>query len=137
MTAPSPSGAAASQCEALVDSVPETVAGQSSRTLSTPSDFAAAWGDPPVVLRCGAAAPAALTPTSRCFVVVGIGWLVTQDGREVDPTVPFDTTLEFTTIGRSPYVDLVVPADYQPAADVLVDLAPSIRRHTRQRSACQ
>ena len=35
----------------------------------------------------------------------------------------------FTTIGRRFYVSVEVPGAYDPAADALVDLAPSVLKH--------
>src|SRR5581483_9031345 len=60
LVAPSPTGAVASQCTALVRSAPQHVANQSRRDVTPKTPFAAAWGDPPIELRCGGAKPAAL-----------------------------------------------------------------------------
>lgn len=136
VTAPSPSGDVASQCSALVSAVPHTVADQASREVSPPNGYVAAWGDPPVVLRCGVPAPVALRPSSQCFVVDGVGWLVTQGGHPVDPRKVLTGTVQFTTIGRSAYVEVTVPDDYQPATNALVDLTATIKRHTTQVGAC-
>lgn len=136
VTATTPSGDVASQCAALVAAVPGTVAGQESRAVSPPDTYVAAWGDPAIVLRCGLPAPAALRPSSQCFVVDGIGWLVTQDGHQVDPRRVLPGTVEFTTIGRSAYVQVTVPEGDQPAADALVDLAATVMRHTTQVRPC-
>jgi len=44
----------------------------------------------------------------------------------------------FTTIGRSPYVEVTVPPeDSRPAVDPLTDVAAAIRKHTRQEHPCQ
>ncbi len=134
---PNPTGTVATRCAALVAEAPGSVAGQASRDVSPASRYVAAWGDPPIVLRCGVPRPRALTPTSRCFVVDGVGWLATQDGVEVEPTRASDGTLEFTTVGRSAYVEVTVPDSYQPAADALVDLAGTVAEHTTQRRACR
>lgn len=65
-----------------------------------------AWGDPPIVLRCGVSRPAQLVPASSALVVDVRGdsgqtveWLPVQDG---DRTV-------FTTIDRPIYVEVSVP----------------------------
>ncbi len=137
ITAPTPTGAVGTQCAALVAAAPSTVADQDAREISPSSRYVAAWGDPAIVLRCGGAAPAALTPTSQCFVVSGVGWLVTQGGVEVDPARVPSATLTFTTVGRSAYVDVTVPGSYQPAADAVVDLAGTIKQHTTQRRPCR
>lgn len=77
-----------------------------------------AWGEPAIVLRCGVPKPAALTATSRCDEVDGVGWFAEQ--------VPGG--YRFTTIGRSVYVEVSVPSDYAPEANALVDLAPAVSR---------
>jgi Protein of unknown function (DUF3515) len=137
VTAPTPTGTTARQCAALIGAAPTKVAGQRSRPISPASGYAAAWGDPAVVLTCGGAAPKALAPTSQCFRVDSVDWLVTQDGAEVDPTKTLRGDLDFTTVGRSAYVRVRVPDAYQPAADALVDLAATIRGHTRVTKPCR
>ena len=77
---------------------------------NTNAQSTAAWGDPAVVLRCGVPKPDALTRTSACFEVDGVGWLATQDGREVSGDAPVEGALTFTTIGRATYVEVEVPA---------------------------
>jgi hypothetical protein len=132
-----PSGAARTACERLIAALPDNVAGQDRRDV-TPSDApASAWGDPAIVLRCGVARPAALKPASSCYVVNGVGWLATQDGKAVSTTRPIDGTLDFTTIGRSVYVEVTVPEAYQPQADALVDVAAAVASSTTDLHPCQ
>ncbi len=88
--------------------------------------LAGAWGDPPIVLRCGVEKPAALKPTSTCHDVNGVGWLAEQQP---------DGWL-FTTIGRALYVSVEVPAEHEPAADALADLADVIGRHVPVTRPC-
>ena len=118
MTAPpSPTDRVQAMCGDLIDALPETVADDLDARDVDPSDaLAAAWGDPAVVLRCGVPKPDALTRTSACFEVDGVGWLATQDGREVSGDAPVEGTLTFTTIGRAAYVEVEVPADGRPPA---------------------
>ncbi len=137
MSSPSPTGAVASQCAAVVAAAPAKVAGLSRRDISPPPQYAAAWGQSPVVLTCGGVPPAALRPTSQCFVVDGVGWLATQHGKEVDPTQNLTGELDFTTIGRSAYVVVRVPGAVQPAADALVDLAATVKSHTTEVQPCR
>lgn len=104
-------------CVGLLGDPPPTVAGRPLRQVD--GRVAAAWGDPPIVLRCGVEKPAALRPDSQCAEVNGVGWLAEKQG---------DDWL-FTTIGRKHFVSLEVPADYQPAADALADIADVVARH--------
>jgi hypothetical protein len=139
VTAPSPTGVVASQCRHLVDVLPDTVADDEQARDVTPSDApAAAWGDPPVVLRCGVPKPSAFVPTSACFEVDGVGWLATQDGEEVSGDEPVSGTLTWTTIGRSAYVEVSVPeADGRQPSDPLPALAPAIKQTIPLVHPCQ
>ncbi len=111
-------------CKALYADGAQRVAGQ--KQVLVKGQKATAWGDPAIILRCGVTAPEALQPTSRCDMVAGVGWLTEEiaDG------------YLFTTIGRQFYISVEVPADYDPAADALVDLAPSVLKHDPEVKPC-
>lgn len=111
-------------CRALVADLPRSVLGQEAELVT--NNLAAAWGDPAIILRCGVEKPADLTATSRCDRVGDVDWLTetTADG------------FLFTTIGRTFHVSIEVPAHYDPAADALVDLAPSVRKHDPEVKPC-
>jgi len=111
-------------CAVLLGDLPPRIAGQSRRLVA--GKIAGAWGEPPIVLRCGVEKPASLTPTSQCHEVNGVGWLAERQS---------DGYL-FTTIGRKHYVSLEVPGDYQPEADALVDVADVIARHLPETRPC-
>jgi hypothetical protein len=53
-----------------------------------------------VVLRCGVARPAGLTATSEVIEVDGVGWFLAERAG----------AFVFTTVGRTPYVQVRVPA---------------------------
>jgi hypothetical protein len=78
------------------------------------------------VLRCGVPKPERLTRTARCDVVNDVGWF---SRRAPDGYV-------FTTIGRAAYVELSVPAEYEPAADALVDVAAVVKAAVPQVQPC-
>ncbi|RCK71555.1 DUF3515 domain-containing protein [Desertihabitans brevis] len=124
---PSPGPEAAAVCSALVADLPERVVGQPTRDVAAdPGAPVAAWGTPPITLRCGVPAPAALEPTSQCYEVDGVGWFAEQGT---------DGWL-FTTIGRTAFVEVGVPSRYAPEADALVDLAPAVRTHDPLQTPC-
>lgn len=105
-------------CGALHDALPDELDGRDGRETSPASDRTAAWGDPAVVLRCGVARPAGLTATSEIIEVDGVGWFLAE---RADAFV-------FTTVGRTPYVQVRVPAA-TPRAEAtapLVDLAAPV-----------
>ena len=113
-------------CRSLVEALPQHVAGQARRTVSPQGALAGAWGDPPIVLRCGVPEPAALRPSSACAVVDHVGWFVQE----------LDEGYRFSTIGRATTVQVEVPYDYQPAANALVDLAGAVRGSVPQTEPC-
>jgi hypothetical protein len=123
--APTPDPAAAPVCDAVLADLPATVLGASRRD-TTAGGYTAAWGKPAITVRCGVPAPAELTPTSECLEVDGVGWF---EQRQQDGSL-------FTTIGRTAYVELAVPAHYAPESGGLADLAPVISAHDPVRTPC-
>ncbi len=138
VTAPSPTGKAKDQCAALIEDLPVTVLGEKARDVTPADRSAAAWGDPPIVLRCGVQRPSALVATSACFEVNGVGWLATQNGREVAGDEPVKGTMTFTTIGRAAYVEVSVPdVEGHSAADPLTAFAHPIQHTIPLEHPCQ
>lgn len=107
----------AKDCDALYADLPQSVADQGRRDVK--DTVAAVWGDPPIILRCGVEKPARLDRVSQCFVIDDVGWFQesTSDG------------WLFSTIGREYFLSVEIPARYEPAADALVDLAKSVKKH--------
>jgi hypothetical protein len=105
------------ECRALLAALPEAVDGQDRREVQPGNALAAAWGDPPIVLRCGVAEPKSLRPSSVCSEINNVGWLSRRG----------EDAFRFTTIGRTTSVQVRVPYDYEPAADALVDVAAAVR----------
>ncbi|MEO8518285.1 MAG: DUF3515 family protein [Dermatophilaceae bacterium] len=97
-----PAGAGSASCRAAAVHWPETVGGQSSRPTSSSSDAVRAWGDPAIIARCGLAA---IGPTTdQCISVSGIDWVAH----------PLTDGVRFTTYGRSPAIEILVPSAYKP-----------------------
>lgn len=126
VTAPSPTGDAARSCRELANALPRRVEGQERRTLSQDTPYAAAWGDPAIVLRCGVNRPAVLTPGSESYdptadavEVNGVSWVMEEQSDGI----------RFTTNELALYVEVTVPDDYAPEVNPLVDLAKAIRTH--------
>ncbi len=137
VVAPRPTGITKEQCVALIAAVPDQVAGQGQRAVTPDDALAAAWGDPAIVLRCGVQRPALLRRDSACFAVNDVGWFAEHGGRPVTGRTAVEGDVVFTTIGRSAYVELTVPSDYEPAADALVDVAEAVARETSYPNPCQ
>ena len=68
ITAPELSESDAVACRALVDALPDTLAGLKRVDVAGDSAYGAAWGDPAIVLTCGVGQPADFTDGSTCIV---------------------------------------------------------------------
>jgi Protein of unknown function (DUF3515) len=106
-------------CRALVEALPDAVGDAVARDVSPDVGTTAAWGDPPIVLRCGVGQPREYRPDAQLYEVDGVAWL----------PVAGKGGYFFTTIGRRANVELAVPDEYAPEAQVLTDLAEVIREH--------
>jgi hypothetical protein len=113
-------------CAKVVASLPRTVAGLSSREVT--AQGAAAWGDPPVVLRCGVAPPG---PSTDCQHVES------PDAPAVDWVVhePRAGRVRWVTYGRVPAVELSMPADGGVVNAATIQVAAAVAA-TAQRRAC-
>ncbi len=120
MSAPTPDAASAEVCARVAAALPGTLAGAERRTVTPAAPTTAAWGDPPIVLRCGVPRPAALQPTSVLADVDGVSWFPEQ----------LTAGSLFTTYGRQAYVEVAIPQDYQPAT-VLGELAAAVAADPR------
>jgi hypothetical protein len=135
LDAPELSGADARACKALVAALPSKVADLARVDADSGQGFGAAWGDPAIELRCGVRRPAGLTATAECTEANGVGWFIPdeqQSGRNKGR--PTDITM--TTIGRSVYVEVRIPADYWPPVNAMVDLAPALKQTIREVRPC-
>ena len=115
MTPPAADASTRAVCARVTAALPQSVAGQD-RRATTPQGPTAAWGDPPIVLRCGVPRPAALTPTSQLLTVDGVDWFAE----------PLTGGYLFTTYGREANVEVAVPAAYAPESGPLADLAAAV-----------
>lgn len=111
ITAPAPPNGVAqsANCTKLLATLPISLDGLPPRIVHTKPDslFVVAWGQPAVLLSCGAARPKQLQPGSSAELSV-------VDG------LPFEVSLGrtaavYTTVDRAPYISLTFPAGRQPA----------------------
>jgi hypothetical protein len=121
-----PDPTAAAICSALMGALPAHILDQS-RRRATPGVYAAAWGRPPITVRCGVTKPPGLTAASECLEVNGVGWYVE----------PASGGTLFTTIGRPAFVEVAVPTAYAPEVNALVDVASAVSAHDPLRQPCQ
>ncbi len=115
-------------CRELLARLPQRLVGQrrpvqpsSASSTAAPAEYAAAWGAPAIVLRCGVLRPAALTPTAQLIGVQGVEWVAKDSGTQ-------DSTSEvvWTSTSLPVYVELSVPRRYRDitATQLLNPLAP-------------
>lgn len=99
-----PAGGADPRCAQLADRLPEQVAALQRRATSSDSPAVAAWGEPAIIWLCGVAEPG---PSADCVDVSGVDWFFAALGGA-------DDGVAFTTVGRTPAVQVLVPHTYQP-----------------------
>jgi len=129
VTPPDPPAAAAQACRRLAGDLPDQVAGLPRTPTQPESPFTAAWGHGRVVLRCGVARPAGLTPQALLVRVGGVDWYV-EDPQAPPPTAGEPTSvIVFVSVGGSTRVEVSVRSRRSAATGHLVDLAPAVRRH--------
>lgn len=103
-------------CRAVADTWPTTVAGQPRVATTTASGSVAAWGDPPIVARCGLPMPA--PSTDDCIAADGVDWLATR----------LEDGMRFLSYGRTPAIEVLVPSGYAPEPLVLARFAAAARQ---------
>ncbi len=122
---PSSDSATLSACAKVIGAMPLSLGGADVRaTASNPaSPDIVAWGDPPIVLRCGVDRPATLEPADSDFIIAvdGVNLLPKKHG----------ATTRYTVIDRAVYLDVDVPASYSqpplaPIADAVAAQLPQV-----------
>lgn len=129
--APEPEARAAAACSRLLEALPTRVAEQQRRQVDPEDAYAAAWGDPPIVLRCGVGRPAGFDRLSVCQVANGVGWFIPEQQITNEPT-----EIVMTTVDRHPRVEVRLPEEYHPPAAAMVHLAPALKQTTEQTEPC-
>ncbi len=128
----SPDGIAApahvAACESPMTLMPQTVgrqpAGEVTVAEGTDQRDVRQWGDPAIIATCGWPA---LGPTSdQCLDVDGVDWVAHEltDG------------VRFTTFGRDPAIEVLVPDAYAPAPLLLPAFNPAARALPQNARTC-
>ena len=121
-------------CAEVVLALPRELAGMSRLTTSSQATVAWGDGDAPVVLRCGVEPPP--PSTDPCVTAddgsVAVDWLAVEG----TPGPGGDADWTFTTYGRDPAVEVLVPAEVAASRSTsfLIDLGPAIARVGQTRS---
>ncbi|MCW2542964.1 MAG: hypothetical protein JWM40_516, partial [Frankiales bacterium] len=111
---PTPSAAASAGCADLIARLPhELPQGLKQRATVPPSTTTTAWGDPPIVLRCGV--PAGLEVDDP-YSFNAVRWAMHDVG----------AARRWTTKGLTPNVEVVVPDAYSSQAELLGSLAQAL-----------
>lgn len=99
-----------SACAALTSALPDRLAGGAARRPVTGDPArTAAWGDPPVTLRCGVPLPDQAAPP---LIIDGLRFVTRKtNGRVL-----------WTTQDRAVNVTLDIPTSYEPQADLVLPL---------------
>jgi hypothetical protein len=120
-------------CADLVAALPDTLFGELRRPVDPDDALGAAWGDPPVELRCGVGVPTGYDEFSPCTEVRRVGWFVPQAQLE-----DLGGEAVATVLTHRPRVELTVPADYRTIGvdRALADLAPMVRKHLETGKPC-
>lgn len=92
---------------------PTSVQSLERRVVAVQTPSVAAWGDPEVIARCGATPPG--PTTASCYDIDGVHWVETE----------LDDGWAYTTYGRDPAIQVLIPADYNPALWLLPAFAPA------------
>jgi hypothetical protein len=106
-------------CARLLAALPKTLDGRPSRTVSAAPERVVAWGEPPVVLRCGVTAVRVPPDTNKQFEINGVRWFAVASG----------SVVVFTTTDRLVPVEVTVPANSSAnPADVVALLSVPVGR---------
>lgn len=119
MSPPETDGTTTEICSDLVSALPDTLAGADRAQVRPETEVMAAWGDPPIGLRCGVPRPSELSPDSYLSQINGVDWL----------PQPEDEPVMYTAVGRAAYVELQVPPSHGPPAAVLTAVSDLIDEH--------
>jgi hypothetical protein len=110
------------QCDELASGLPQTVDGAGRRPTTPNIPSTAAWGEPPIVLRCGVQRPAAFSPTSTVVDVAGITWFP----EELTAGVLF-TAVDWPSSGQPVFIEVAIPDRYESPAAIITDIGITLQ----------
>jgi hypothetical protein len=96
---PEPPLAGQRACQELVAALPTVLGDRAARPVQSSSPYVAAWGEPPVVLRCGVPRPGGYAPDAEVFEISGVRWFPEPRG----------TVTVWTVLDRPVYVEVTAP----------------------------
>ncbi|WP_162599830.1 DUF3515 domain-containing protein [Nocardioides solisilvae] len=121
------------RCESLVAELPAELFGQERREVEPDAGTTAAWGDPPVVLVCGADEPEEYDEFAACTPVGGAGWFM-PDTQLRETGGP----IEITAMSHTPRLQVRVPAERRAsgADSAMAALGPLVVEHLDETLPC-
>ncbi|HMU36253.1 MAG TPA: DUF3515 domain-containing protein [Marmoricola sp.] len=128
--ATSPTGEQLRECKAIIKALPKKLGGKSRVSVSG-SPYALAWGDPPVVLRCGVGRPSNFDEALGCQSANGMLWFVPSSA--IDDQ---DSDVVMTSMGRSTNVEVTVPGQDRPPVDEMVAVGDVLEQTTTKVGDC-
>lgn len=133
VASPSLEGDERSRCEALVAQLPDRLFDQERRDVEPDDGVTAAWGDPAVVLVCGADQPREYDQFASCTPIGGAGWFM-PDTQLRETGAP----ITITAMSHTPRLQVVVPAGLRDRGpdSALVTLGPLVAEHLAETLPC-
>ena len=102
---PPPTPEADANCPALMGALPLDLTGEPARLVDSDTPYAAAWGDPAIVLVCGVPQPAGLVAGEGLLQIDQVTWYVEQS----------EEATTWTAVDRAAYVQVTLPPDVDSA----------------------
>lgn len=124
----------AAACEAFADALPDTLADEERVDIEPADAPAAAYGDPAIVVTCGADEPEGFAPGAQCELVNDVPWYIPSEQYD-DP----DLDLVITSAWHEPRVQVVMPAELRGnalEAGIMAGLSPLVAEHLRETGTC-
>ena len=120
-------------CEGFVDDLPATLSDEEPVETEPKDALGAAYGDPAIVVTCGADVPDGFDATSECQEANGVGWYAPSeqyDDQSADVTI--------FAVTHRPVIEMRVPSDYRPEglAAALAQLAAPVEGNLEKVQDC-
>jgi hypothetical protein len=117
VAAPNPPNTVVVACARLTDHLPNQLENLNSRLVNPRGPLVHAWGNKPVVLRCGVPTPAGYDPNSVSTAAVnGVDWF-----QQV-----FPEKVVWTAVRKTANIELTVPTSYDAQGGFLVDIGAAV-----------
>jgi hypothetical protein len=124
----------AAACEEFANRLPATLADEERVDIEPTDAPAGAYGDPAIVVTCGADEPEGFGPGAQCEVVNDVPWYIPSEQYD-----DLDLDLEITSAWHQPRVRVVMPAELRGdglEAGIMAKLAPLVAKYLRPTGTC-